>query len=175
MAALAVTCRFKKKFVRPASGRVLIAGSKVHPGREDDRVEFDDVLGIDMEEGDGVDLVHDLETPLPKAVGMFNHVVCLSVLEHSRRPWLLAANLQAVMVPERSTIYVDAPTVWRFHGYPSDYWRFTHAGIEELFPLIDWYEMRYCDAKGRMRRPPRIPNEGGLYSRMQIAAFGFRQ
>lgn len=174
MAALAMTWRFKKKFVRPVSGRVLIAGSKVHPGRDDDRAEFDDVVGVDMEDGEGVDIVRDLETPLPASAGTFSHIVCGSVLEHSRRPWLLAANLQGVLEPGGS-IYVDAPTVWRFHGYPNDYWRFTHAGIEALFPLIDWREMRYCDAKGRMRRPPRIPHEGGLYSRMQIAAFGYRK
>ena len=33
---------------------------------------------------------------------------------------------------------VCVPFAWKFHGYPSDYWRFTHEGIKQLFPNIDF-------------------------------------
>jgi hypothetical protein len=35
-------------------------------------------------------------------------------------------------------ICISAPFAWKFHGYPSDYWRFTHEGIKILFPEIQF-------------------------------------
>jgi len=31
-------------------------------------------------------------------------------------------------------VYVSVPFAWKFHGYPSDYWRFTPQAIRLLFP-----------------------------------------
>lgn len=164
---------FNSRYVRPTPGRALIVGSKVHPGRDDARQRFEDAVGIDMEDGPGVDMVLDLEQPIPAYVGTFSHIMCCSVLEHSRRPWRLASNIQRLMLPGASLL-VDAPTVWRFHGYPSDYWRFTHAGIAALFPMIEWTAMRYSDAVGELHSPPRIPrDDDGRYGKVQIHAFGY--
>jgi hypothetical protein len=33
-------------------------------------------------------------------------------------------------------LYLSVPFAWKFHGYPSDYWRFTHAGVKKLFPQL---------------------------------------
>lgn len=163
---------FEQRYVHPTPGRALIVGSKVYPGREDARARFEYAVGIDMEDGPGVDMVLDLEEPIPAHVGTFSHIMCCSVLEHSRRPWRLAANIQRLMLPGAS-LHVDAPTVWRFHGYPSDYWRFTHAGIAALFPKIDWAVMRYSDMDGALHAPPRIPRgEDGRYGKVQIHGFG---
>lgn len=163
---------FEKKYVRPTPGPVLIVGSRVYPGREDARAKYEYAVGIDMVPGHGVDMVLDLEEPIPAYVGTFSHICCRSVLEHSRRPWLLAANIERLMLPG-ATLHVDAPTVWRFHGYPSDYWRFTHAGIVALFPRIEWAVLRYSRDNGRFSHPPRIPRgEDGRYGRVQIHGFG---
>ena len=35
------------------------------------------------------------------------------------------------------------PWVWRMHGYPEDYWRFTPKGIQELFSKITWEWIGY--------------------------------
>jgi SAM-dependent methyltransferase len=121
-------------------GRVLIVGSRVYPTREDRRELYDDVLGLDMLEGPGVDLVHDLEEPLPDKVGKFDHVDCISVLEHARAPWLVAANIERAMRPG-ATLYITVPFVWRLHSYPSDYWRFTPQALPVLFPRIKWTEL----------------------------------
>lgn len=163
---------FQRLYVKPVPGRALVVGSKVYEGRFDARKMFDDAIGIDMEPGDGVDIVADLEEPPPSGLGQFGHIMCGSVIEHSRRPWLLAANLERLLQPGGS-IYVHAPTVWRFHGYPSDYWRFTHAGIAALFPCIRWEVMLYADHRGDLHKPPRIPvEEGGRWGKVQIHAFG---
>lgn len=129
--------QFEKLHVRPNPGRTLIVGSQVYRDKEDRRGRYPDVLGIDMLAGPGVDRVLDLEEDLPNDLGLFDHVECMSVLEHSRRPWLLAANLERLMAPG-ATIFVSVPFVWRIHGYPNDYWRLTPEGVRALFPSIEW-------------------------------------
>lgn len=136
---------FESQHVRPAAGRALIVGSRLYGKREDRRARYPQALGVDMIEGPGVDLVQDLEEELPD-LGQFAHIDCLSVLEHSRRPWLLASNLERLMQPD-GTIYVTVPFVWRFHDYPGDLWRFTHEGVEELFPGIRWEALAYASNK----------------------------
>lgn len=95
------------------------------------------MLGVDMLEGEGVDRVLDLEAELPDDLGQFDHVECLSVLEHSRRPWLLAANLERLMAPGAS-LFLAVPFVWRLHAYPDDFWRMTPSAVRLLFPNIEW-------------------------------------
>lgn len=134
---------FQTAHVRPNPGRTLIVGSHVWVGKEDRRKRYQDALGVDMQTGEGVDRVIDLEEPLPADLGVFEHIECMSVLEHSRRPWLLAANLERLMAVGAS-IFVAVPFVWRVHGYPDDYWRFTTSGVRELFPGITWRVMEYA-------------------------------
>lgn len=129
--------QFEQKFVRPNPGRTLIVGSQVYRDKEDRRLRYPDVVGIDMLDGPGVDRVLDLEEPLPDDLGLFDHIECMSVLEHSRRPWLLAANLERLMAPG-ATIFVSVPLVWRIHGYPNDYFRITPDGVRSLFPGVEW-------------------------------------
>lgn len=147
--AFSAPSEFERLHVRPRlnSGRVLIAGSKVYKGREDRRQQYlasaVQVVGVDALDGDGVDVVCDLESPqAADRLGRFVHVDCLSVLEHSKRPWLVASTLEAVMEPG-ATLFLAVPFVWRVHGYPSDYFRFTIEGVRSLFPRIDWSHLVY--------------------------------
>jgi hypothetical protein len=139
----AVTDRFEAEFVRPNRGRTLVVGSQIYRGREDRRLRYADAIGVDLEEGATVDWVLDLEEPLPPGLGTFEHIDCLSVLEHSQRPWLLAKNLIRLM-SRGATIFVTAPFVWRLHAYPDDLWRFSPAGIRALFPGCSWSALRLC-------------------------------
>ena len=41
--------------------------------------------------------------------------------------------------------YLSVPFAWKFHGYPSDYWRFTREGVLKLFPGIVFEDTR-CSA-----------------------------
>lgn len=166
---------FQRLHVRPTPGRTLIVGSQIYAGKEDRRKRYPDAVGVDMLEGPGVDVVVDLEGPIPDDWA-FSHIECMSVLEHSRRPWLLAANLQA-MLEEGGTIYVAVPLMWRFHGYPSDYWRFTFQGIEALFPDIHWRAAAYahtsltpCDEKVPSKKIDGFP----YYPRTELLAFGVK-
>jgi SAM-dependent methyltransferase len=95
-------------------------------------------VGIDMEDGNGVDLVFDLTRPfdeIDKALAgrRFGSVFCLSVMEHCAQPFLMASNITQLLMPG-GCLYISVPYAWKFHGYPSDYWRFTHEGVKKLFP-----------------------------------------
>lgn len=167
--------QFEALHVHPKVGRTLIVGSAIYGEKEDRRKRYEDAVGIDMLEGEGVDRVLDLEEPLPADVGTFAHIECMSVLEHSRRPWLLAANLERMLEPG-GTIFVTVPLVWRIHAYPSDYWRMTPEALKALFPSIEWSALKL--AAERMRNGPGIPSvvaNGHPYmARTETVGFGIR-
>jgi len=122
----------------------LIAGSKVYPGREDRTAAFEYAVGVDFSDGPGVDIVANLEDyQQTQALGFFDHVECISVLEHSPRPWLIARNLELLMFPA-ATLHLSVPFVWRVHGYPDDYFRFTASGVRSLFPSVRWSSLVYA-------------------------------
>lgn len=131
------TARFESDYVRPNAGRTLIVGSRLYVDKEDRRALYADALGVDMLAGPGVDRVLDLEQDLPDDLGQFDHVECMSVLEHARRPWLLAANIERLMKPG-ATIFFTIPFIWRVHAYPSDYWRMTPEAVKVIFPSVTW-------------------------------------
>lgn len=135
---------FEAAYVRPKTGRTLIVGSRVYGDKPDRRKLYANAVGVDMQEGEGVDDVVDMEEcrATSTRIGMFDHVECMSVLEHSKRPWLLAETIDQCMWLD-STIYVTVPFCWRHHSYPGDYWRVSVEALEVLFPSIEWIERRY--------------------------------
>lgn len=156
----------------PVNGRALVVGSKQYKGKADRRALYADAVGVDLSAGDGVDLVHDLELPLPAEVGTFDHIDCCSVLEHVRRPWVLCENVLAVMNPG-ATLLIAVPFIWRQHGYPSDYWRITIDALPILFPGIEW--IRRCNSSGGelRKKPPAMTIGGNVYMmKTEVWAFG---
>jgi hypothetical protein len=168
--------KFAARYVKPAAGRTLIVGSFIADGKEDRRRAFPNALGVDMRDGPGVDRVVNLEDALPSDIGFFQHVECCSVLEHSRRPWLLAANLERVLVAG-GTLHLSVPFIWRYHGYPGDLWRFTHEAVRELFQAIEWTHLMY--ASNRLRDDHFVnglDNKGHPYlPRCEVVGFGVRK
>src|SRR5262245_60266393 len=81
-------------------------------------------IGLDMQAGSGVDVVGDLtESLCGLMASSFALIICCSVLEHVRRPWIMAENMTKLLAPG-GTIFISVPWVWRYHGYPDDYYRF---------------------------------------------------
>lgn len=167
---------FWDTYVRPRPGRTLIVGSQVYKTREDRRAAFADAVGVDMLAGPGVDRVLNLEEPLPDDIGVFDHIECRSVLEHSRRPWLLAANLERLLV-KGGTLDLSVPWVWNFHGYPNDCFRFSCEGARALFPGIEWRALRYAGATlYEHGKTPRAIVDGHVYiARCEVLGFGVRK
>lgn len=99
-------------------------------------------LGLDLESGPGVEVVIDLTqnfAQIDQALGgrRFNTVFCLSVLEHCRNPFLMCENITRLL-DRKGVVSVSVPFSWKFHEYPTDYWRFTPEGVKVLFPDLDF-------------------------------------
>jgi hypothetical protein len=126
-------------------GPYLEVGSKNYGSTQNLRSMFEgqnQYVGVDMEPGPGVDVVLDLtqdfkEIDLKIDKTRFGTIFCLSVLEHCAQPFKMAENLTRLLMPG-GKICLSVPFSWKFHGYPSDYWRFTHEGIKILFPDLDF-------------------------------------
>lgn len=157
-------------------GKTLIVGSNLYDtGKEDRRKRYSGAVGVDMIEGEGVDIVANLEDrKVVHQIGPFNHVECISVLEHSRKPWIMAQNIKAMMLPG-ATLLISAPFVWRRHAYPNDYWRFTVEGIKELFTGIQWKASAYC-YQGTLDYKGKIPalESGKFIAKTEVFLFGVR-
>jgi len=126
------------------SASVLEVGSKDYGNTPDFRSLFPgfEYIGIDMEEGKGVDLIVDLtddfELVNNKLAGKrFKTIICFSVLEHCKNPFKMSQNITNLL-DENGILFISVPFSWRIHSYPSDYWRFTPDGIKVLFPKIDF-------------------------------------
>lgn len=167
-----IQTQFADEFVRQTPGPVLVVGSLIYPGRLDWRARHPNGVGVDMLAGDGVGVVANLEySPLPET---FAHIECLSVLEHTERPWKVAENLQEMLV-EGGSIFVSVPWVWKYHGYPNDLWRFSHMTLPVLFPSIRWETVRY-GVNGRLQESERSPKTGpeGHLPKMELFGFGVK-
>ncbi len=135
--------RFVAQHFRRLSGPYLEVGSRDYGSTQDLRrlagpgAEY---LGVDLEPGPGVDLVLDLAGPFGEidaalAGRRFGTVFCLSVLEHCAQPFAMAENLTR-LVQLGGAVCLSVPFAWKFHGFPSDYWRFTQEGVKCLFPRL---------------------------------------
>ena len=121
-------------------GRVLNIGSKNygHNIFYDQILQGKEILGVDMVEGDRVDVVCNMEGDCKELNGeKFSIIICASVLEHCERPWIVADNIQNHLMPS-GLLYVTVPWVWRTHNYPKDYWRMSPDAVRVLFPLVKW-------------------------------------
>lgn len=152
-------------------GRTLVVGSKVYGDKPDRRKLYTKAVGLDMSPGEGVDIVHDLERPYQ---GEFEHIDLCSVLEHVRRPWLMAKNIEALMLPG-ATILISVPFVWRLHDYPGDYWRMSHEALEVLFPKCIWKHRAFLVEGELVKGVPKLVIDDVRYlARAETVAFGAR-
>ena len=131
-------------------------------------------VGADLLPGDGVDVAIDFTRPFGDVDNALNGrrfgtIFCLSVLEHCAQPFAMADNMTRLLKPD-GRVVISAPFAWKFHGYPSDYWRFTQEGIRKLFPGIHFAEddcFVVTSQEGDIRTADedlgRIPISGGHY------------
>lgn len=166
---------FEQRFVKPAPGRALIVGSKTYPNSPNDRRKlYDDAIGIDMIEGDGVDHVMDLQDNIPFWLGPFSHCECISVLEHCTKPWQLAHNIE-LLLKRGSTLHVGVPWTWRLHNYPTDLWRMNCDTLRFLFPNIEWKALQMIHG-GPEEKVPSFWQDGFLYfKRATAVGFGVKK
>lgn len=134
---------FVEKHAGQLAGPYLEVGSKDYGTTQDLKSvlgDRDEYVRVDMAGGPGVDVVLDLTAPFEQIDTRLRGlrpgtIFCLSVLEHCRQPFAMAENLTRLLRPG-GKVCLSVPFAWKFHSYPSDYWRFTQEGVKALFPRL---------------------------------------
>lgn len=104
-------------------------------------------VGVDPVENPHAELLGSIED-LPVEDGSFDVVLCNQVLEHCDNPMRAVAELRRVTAPG-GRVLVSTHGVMAYHPSPSDYWRWTHAGLEKLFTENGaWASVRVTPASG---------------------------
>ena len=75
-------------------------------------------------------------------------MLCNQVLEHCDDPALAVRELRRVTAP-RGRVLASTHGVMPYHPSPTDYWRWTHTGLEKLFvDSAAWASVRVTPASG---------------------------
>jgi SAM-dependent methyltransferase len=128
--------KFLEKAYQGKPKRVLEVGSKDYGNTQDFRLWDAEHIGVDIQNGKGVDLVLDLSSTVgPLESATFDLVICCSVLEHCQNPWGMAGNITQLLKPGGHA-YLAVPWIHRHHAFPDDYWRFSWSGVKVLFPHL---------------------------------------
>jgi SAM-dependent methyltransferase len=118
--------------------RVLEVGSKDINGNIRELFTDSEYIGIDMEEGNNVDLVlngHNLVEHFGEL--SFDLVVCLDTLEHDDGFWLTVQQMKKVL-KNYGYLVIAVPSInCEPHFYPDDYWRFLESGVKAMFEDMD--------------------------------------
>ena len=104
-------------------------------------------IGVDPVENSRAELRGSVEA-VPVEDGSFDVILCNQVLEHCNDPALAVRELRRVTAP-RGRVLASTHGVMPYHPSPTDYWRWTHAGLEKLF--VDgaaWASVRVTPASG---------------------------
>ena len=104
-------------------------------------------VGVDPVDNPRAELKGFVED-LPVENGSFDVVLCNQVLEHCDDPGKAVAELRRVTAPG-GRVLLSTHGVMTYHPSPTDYWRWTHAGLEKLF--VDngaWASVRVTPASG---------------------------
>lgn len=76
-----------------------------------------------------VDIVTDLNEPLPIVSGEADTVICISVLEHLRSPEALLSEASRALRPG-GALLLQVPWQWMIHEAPHDFFRYTPFALE---------------------------------------------
>jgi len=89
------------------------------------------MINVDIEHFPNVDIVSD-GCQLPFAEQIFDAVISEAVIEHVKYPKTYVAEIKRVLKND-GAIFIVAPFVHPFHGYPSDFQRYSIEGLKVLF------------------------------------------
>jgi SAM-dependent methyltransferase len=127
--------------------RVLDVGCGVKPYESLFVPYSSSYVGVDPVENPLAELQGSVED-LPVEDGTFDVVLCNQVLEHCFDPALAVTELGRVTAPG-GRVLASTHGVMPYHPSPTDYWRWTHAGLAKLF--MDngrWASVRVVPASG---------------------------
>jgi SAM-dependent methyltransferase len=131
-APLAAWLRFEAERAASDFGRyrVLDAGCGFRPYEPYFAPHASEYVGVDLD-NPAADL-HGTVESLPVPDGSFDVVLCTQVLEHTSDPAAAVRELRRVVAPGGRVLASTHGTAV-YHPAPSDHWRWTHTGLEQLF------------------------------------------
>jgi SAM-dependent methyltransferase len=88
-------------------------------------------VGLDVVPGPKVDVVGPADR-LPFSDNSFDCITCNQVLEHAAKPASVVSEAHRVL-RSGGVAFMSTHGTARYHPNPEDYWRWTHAGLAELF------------------------------------------
>jgi len=106
-------------------------------------------IKTDFESGIDVDIVADIHTCSQQlGVNKYDGIVCMSVYEHIKRPWIASQELYKILKPN-GYIFLSTHQTFPLHGYPSDYFRFSTDALKLImedagFKTISCYYSEPC-------------------------------
>jgi SAM-dependent methyltransferase len=104
-------------------------------------------VGVDPVENPRAELRGPVEK-LPVEDASYDVVLCIQVLEHCDDPSQAVRELRRVTAPG-GRVLASTHGVMAYHPSPTDYWRWTHAGLEKLFgDNAEWASVRVVPASG---------------------------
>jgi len=127
--------------------RVLDVGCGAKPYEPLFSPYADAYVGVDPVDNPRADLKGSVED-LPVEDAAFDVVLCNQVLEHCDDPAKAVSELRRVTAPA-GRVLASTHGVMPYHPSPTDYWRWTHAGLEKLFADNgEWASVRVTPASG---------------------------
>jgi len=96
-------------------------------------------ITMNLEPFFNVDMVGDAHN-IPVAANSVDSVFSMAVLEHVDNPQKVVAEKIRVLKPG-GYLYAEVPFIFFFHGYPTDYTRFTQEGMRRLFADLEDVEI----------------------------------
>lgn len=113
------------------SGKILDVGAGSGKNKHLLLPHGESYTGMDIAPGPHIDVVGDVHQ-LPFPDGSFHTVVSTQVLEHVRKPWVIAQEISRVLAKDGHAI-ITAPFYAPYHADPHDYFRYTEKGMASMF------------------------------------------
>lgn len=101
-------------------------------------------IGVDVQEGKGVDLVLAAENIMEHfGASSFNIVISTETLEHVL-DWRVAINnMKGVLKPLGFIFITVPPFIYQYHACPNDNWRYTSNDVAKIFDDFEIWELNY--------------------------------
>jgi len=119
-----------RKFSHFIKGKVLDVGAGTGD-RYSDSFDSDEYIRMDIEDGEGIDMVGRAEN-IPMEDEVIDSVVCTQVFEHLQFPEKSASEIYRVL-KKGGNVLITVPQMNEMHEEPHDYFRYTKFGIRDLF------------------------------------------
>lgn len=93
---------------------------------------FHNCLYLEVYPSVTADLIVEPNCTYPIKSGTLDGIGCFSVLEHTRKPWIVVAEIARMLKPA-GFVFIDWPFLQPVHGFPSHYYNATREGLRTIF------------------------------------------